>query len=360
MPIIMKYKITTIGLLTLFLLFATVSMWQISSAQKFIPSVSAQAGGYSGTGQEAFCSNGSRDWGNFISSVISYDSFTEYWKDILVRYNANMCLYMDIDNLLRKITKIGEQIRKAFYICDRNASRLATTYYQLEAELYFLRRYVDVGNGNFLIKPQATIRNEFNDYLVNQMGLFTLEDSDKLLQQLIVKYTPRIESYKNCSDPTWSNLILKWNELKQTVSGFSPSVMDASETISKAWDSVINTPLQRTGNLLGGLVDLKINSLDPAMSLNDISTQLATSNPDGFTFDQLQTAVSVDQTTHSDTLSRQQMIGQYELLYKQSTSDIVKQIVSRVDALDTIIKNTYPFITQTYQCTKGILDKTCA
>ena len=108
-------NITTITILALI-----VANQMLLSAQ--IPVTFAQTGGFNGNGGEVLCRNGSRDWGNFISSVISYNGFIEYWNDILYRYNKNMCLYLDIDNLLKRIDKIREQIRKAFYVCDTSAT----------------------------------------------------------------------------------------------------------------------------------------------------------------------------------------------------------------------------------------------
>ena len=131
-----------------------------------VPVALAQTGGFNGNGGEVFCRNGSRDWGNFISSVISYNGFIEYWNDILYRYNKNVCLYMDIDNLLKRIDKTREQIRKAFYVCDASAPKLRDTYYELEAELFFLREYVGFDdNGTMFFVSEKKINKDLLNIL---------------------------------------------------------------------------------------------------------------------------------------------------------------------------------------------------
>lgn len=341
--------------------FITIFFLAVATAQTALPQpalAQTGTGDIGGTGGAVYCRNGPRDYGNFLSAVISYDGFTEYWKDILVRYNANMCLYLDIDNLLNRIEKTRTQIRNAFYVCSSTAPKLAKTYHELEAELFFLRKYVEVGNGNILIKPEKGFTNEFIAYFVDDKAFFTREEADKLLEKFVSKYEARQEAYLNCKDPTWGNLIAKWNEFKENVGGFT-AIKDAAESISKRWDNAVNTPFQRSGNLLGGLLDAKINGLDPETGAADIAAELKKNSPSGFTFDQFQAAKNVDSVRYDEELKRTQYLAQYQQLYQDGTANIVKEIIDRVNNLQAIIQSTYPFIDQTAQCTKGIIDKTC-
>lgn len=323
------------------------------------PVALAQTGDVSGTGGAVYCRNGARDWGGFISSVISYNGFVEYWKDILVRYNANMCLYLDIDNLMQKIDKTRELIRKAFYVCDSSAPKLKKTYYELEAELFFLRSYVDVGNGQILIKPEKGVANDFTNYFVNDKGFFSKADADILLQKFMDKYNAKQDTYLNCKDPTWGNLIQKWNEFKTNLGGFS-AIKEAAESIKKSWDKIVNTPFKRAGGMLGGLLDAKINSLDPATAWGDIAKQFSDNSPSGFTFDQFQAATASDNARVNQELTRANYLGQYTQLYQEGTANIVQEIIDRVDYLKTSIEGTYEFIDRTAACAKGVLDKVCS
>ncbi len=337
----------------------------------------AQTGDASGNGGAVVCRNGARDYGTFLSSVISYNGFTEYWKDIIVRYNHNMCLFLDIDNLLNRIDKTRQQIRNAFYTCDASAPKLRTLYYQLEAELFFLRDYVDFDDdGNIIFKSQNVITSDFTDYTVSKMNFFSPADAQTLLQTLFGKYNAKKDAYLNCADPTWGNLIQKWNEFKSSLGGFT-AIQDAAETISKRWDDAVNTPFKRTGGLFGGLLDTKINGLDPATAWGDISAELqrnaistvpvssgqiaaATQQGTlGFSYDKfLQTAAS-DASLHDQELERTQFLAQYGQTYQQSSANIAQAIIDKVNALDTSIQATFPLITQTSQCAKTVNGRVC-
>jgi len=377
-----KFKIWFLGGLMLLTQFGeanhiAASMVNFGGAISFVGVARAQSGDISGSGNAVFCRNGSRDYTNFLSSVIGYDGFVEYWKDILVRYNANQCLYLDIDNLLQRIDKTRQQIRNAFYSCDSSAPKLAKTYYQLDSELYFLRKYVDVSNGLISFGSQQSMNADFLNYVVSQKNYFTMADGQTLFQNLYNKYSARQSTYTNCSDPTWGNIVQKWNDFRSNLGGFS-AVQDAAESISKQWDNAVNTPFKRTGDLLGGLLDVKINNLDPATGWGDIAAALNANAPTtgakvsqasgqtaaasgnyGFSFNQFLQATTADTDLHDQEKLRTQYLAQYQQTYQQGSSDISKEIIDRVNYLDTSINLTYPFISATASCTKGIVDKTC-
>jgi len=362
---------------TIWILLIAVTMTQSFSSVP-VQTVHAQTGDVSGNGGAVFCRNGARDYGNFLSAVISYDGFKEYWKDIIVRYNANMCLFLDIDNLLNRIDKARQQIRNAFYSCDSSAPKLATTYYQLEAELYFIRKYVDVSQGLLTFTGDTSIHSDFIGYVVNQKHYFNITDGETLFTTLLNKYQARQSTYINCSDPTWGNLIQKWNEFKSTAGGFS-AIQDSAESISKSWDSAVNTPFKRSGDLFGGLLDTKINGLDPATGWGDIAAAFKANAPStganvsqaqgqaaaatgnyAFSFSSFLQATTSDADLHDQEKLRAQYLAQYQQTYQASSSSISKEIIDRVNYLDNTIKATYDYMNKTATCAKGIIDKTCS
>lgn len=347
-----QFRTIIISILIMAVTLATVPPAAIS------PLAHAQTGGNTGNGGELYCRNGGRDYANFLSSVISYNDFEEYWKDIFVSYNANMCLYQDVDSLLQRIEKIRKQIRQAFYTCDASAPTLAKTYDELTAELYFLRKYVDASNGQVLITSDKALADDFITTFVSDRSYFSNADAQALLQKFTAKYKSREQTYLTCADPTWENLIQKWNEFESNVGGFG-AVTQAGESITKQWDGMLNAPFERTGNLLGGLLDAKINGLDPATAWGEISTELQKNSPSGYTFDQFQAATSTATAFHDDTLTRTDYLGQYQQAYQQGSANIVNEIVNRLTALEKTITGTFPFIQKTADCTQGIIDRTC-
>ncbi len=364
----MKNKIFTISFMLLGLIIG-----QIAPAFNYKPLITganvanaADPNAVAETGKELICKNGSRDWITFLSAVISYDDFVEYWRDIIgmppafinSRYSANYCLFLDVDNLLRQIKKAREQVRKAFYACDPNAESFKKNYYRLEVELFFLRKYVDVTSGQLIPLNENKLYNDLQEYFVIDKSFFSKEEIKVLYDKLLLKYKPRIDTYGNCSDPGWEDLILKLKELRDNVkSGFG--IKDAAENIKKSFNKVINAPLKRTGNFLGGLMDAKINGIDPKLALSDLMGEINKNLPDGYTFDQLNKANLEDVSRYDNAVSKATYLAQYEGLYKNSSADIFTNIMGQLTTLEGIVTGTFNYINQTTQCTKGLLDKAC-
>lgn len=355
----MLIKMTTIRNVGMGMLVAIATTIAFAAINVMTPLASAQTGDISGNGGALYCRNGTRDYGNFLSAVISYDGFSEYWKDILVRYNKNLCLYLDIDSLLNRVNKTRELIRKAFYTCDSSATRLEKTYYALEGELFFLRKFVTFSdNGNIGFLQQPDIHNQFIGYVVDDKKFMNNEDAEKLFEQFWKKYQARQEAYLNCKDPSWQNLIQKWNEFTETLGGLGEG-KKAAETINSAGKDMVNTPVGRTGNILGGLVEMKINGLPPEESLNEILGELKKNTPGGVTFDQARAGVVGEKARFEDAFIRTTYLAQYQQQYRQSSGEILKEIIDRLTYLQTTIMDTFEFLRQAKNCTKGLLDKTC-
>ena len=334
-------------------------VWMLSFALTAVvtlatpPLVSAQTGDISGNGGAVRCRNGGRDYANFASSVIGYDGFVEYWKDIIVRYNLNICVYNDIDSLLNRINKTRTQIRNAFYTCDSSAPKLAQTYDALAAELFFLRRYVVFSRGRTGFKNDDQIRNDFMDYVVDNKKFFTSRElAEPLFQRILTKYKARQEAYKNCKDPTWTNLIQKWNEFVDTAGGLK-EVKKSGDTLDKEASS-INKPMA-----FGSLFDFKINGLPPQESLNEILKELKKNTPQGVTFEDAQLGVEEEKNRFEGALERLTYLDQYKVQYQNVSGESLKEILNLLGQLQGYIMNTFDPLDKTKQCTKGLLDKTC-
>jgi hypothetical protein len=324
-----------------------------------IPAVNAQGGKLwnDTSGQQAIC-RGTRDWGTFISALISYDDFTEYWKDIFVRYNANICHYTDVDGLLTRLTAVRKQIREAFYVCG-DTTKMKDTYYRLEAELFFLRKYINTDKGAFLVVGDATVQKELKDYFVINKGYFSDEQITKLFNEFKTKYTTRLETYRNCKDATWQNLIDKWNEFRQNAGGFGPAIKQASTSINKRWERMANTPMKTGQSFLGGFVDARINGLAPKEGIDLIVQELQKNMPQGYTFDKLQAVQNYKEKVYAESADVSGYLSEYQAQYAETSDDYTFQITRMLDDLDAIIQSTYPYQNQTIQCTGRVNKKQC-
>lgn len=354
----MKKLLITISLIAF--LTATVALGIGSVATlSATPQAHAQGGKLWGdsSGQPVIC-RGTRDWGSFISALISYDDFEEYWKDIFVRYSANICHYTDIDGLLKRVTAVRKQIREAFYVCA-DTSKMKDTYYRLEAELFFLRKYINTDKGAFLVVGDAQVQKELKDYFVLNKGYFSDAEITQLFNEFKTKYTTRLETYRNCTDATWENLVNKWNEFRENAGGFGPAIKQASTSISKRWERMASTPMKGGQSFLGGFVDARINGLPAEEGLDLIVQELEKNTPGGYTFDKLQATQNYKAQIQAENVDIAAYISQYQAEYGETADDYTFQIMSMLNQLDDIIKSTYPFENQTIQCVQRLNNKQC-
>lgn len=309
------------------------------------------------SGQPIAC-DGYRDWSTFISSTISYDGFVEYWDDILVRYNTNICHYTDIDGLLKRITKVRKQIRNAFYACA-DTTQMKKTYYELEAELFFLRNYIDTENGSFIVVSDEKVTNDMRDFFVLNKGFFTDQEILELVDRFKARYSGKLKTYQNCTDPTWGALVEKWNQFKEDAGGIAPAVSQAKESFEKRWDRVEKTPWRRGDDFFGDFVDVRVNGLPAKDGFAQIGEALEESLPEGYTFEQLEAAKVESDKLYNYQAQEQLYLAQYQAQYSESSDQLTKNVLARLALLQNIITETFPYQNQTIQCTKSINDKQC-
>lgn len=310
------------------------------------------------TGKELFCQ---RDWATFISAVISYDSFTEYWRDMFYRYNKNICYYMDIDNVLQQIEKAQEQIRNAFYNCNsQRAEQLKTRYYELEAELFFLRNFVDISKSEIKTIPDKKVYEELRSNFVIGKSYFTEEKAKQLFEQFKQKYGKRVATtYKECSDPGLEALTKKFKELKTSFQNMASGKTGTS--LKEYWNKSLNTPIKRTGNFLGGVLDARINGLTPKQAADAIYKEIQKSLPPNTepTLDAVQNAITKENEDYAAKVEKASLLAEYEALYKNGIDNMAKDFEEKLKQLDSIIKGTYPALEALKDCSKKAKDKQC-
>ncbi|MBU0668419.1 hypothetical protein KJ951_03145 [Patescibacteria group bacterium] len=308
-------------------------------------------------GTSLFC-DGFRDWGTFISATASFDDFLEYWKDILVRYNTNYCLYLDIDNLLNRITKVRAQIRDAFYTCAGTA-QMTKTYYELEAEIFFLRKYIDVDTGSFLVVDDAKVIKELRDYFVINKGFFSDAEITQLFDRFKKRYDSRLDSYRDCKDPAWGALVEKWNQFKDDIAGILPAITKMKESVEKSWDRMAKAPWRRGGDFFAGFIDARINLLPAELGIQQIGEELKKLKPEGYTFQEFQTTQAAAETNFQYAKQQQDYLSGYQAQFGEGSDTFTTAVVGSLNALQATIKGTFPYQNQVTQCTKAINNKQC-
>lgn len=346
----------------------------------------------SNSGGQLFCK---RDFSNFLANGIDLDGegFTDYWRDLTVIYNNNYCQFTDIMSLLDRIDKVRKQMREAFYVCDSvGAARLKAQYFELSAEVYYLRHFVNVSGPP---NPKAsdaekmqnivddlTVHDAFINRFVNQAEYFNQEQAETIYTKFKQKYANKIEAYRNCTDPNLGALKQKVADIKGTLesiqnmgkrfvertnnvisktqqriaanpgllSAFSAdNVGDAFGSIAKfrangenfttstVWESISNTAKEVTPG-----VQPKVVGSNSPITMNAINNDLTI-------IEKRNTAENLDITYMSE----------YDIKYRQSTGIGLDQLTINLDDLHNTLTSTYDPMNKVQVCAANIVGKQC-
>ncbi len=357
------------------------------------PVVSAQGlNNNASSGAQLFCK---RDFSNFIVNGIDFDGegFTDYWRDILVIYNNNYCQFADIDSLLNRIDKARKQLRQAFYVCDNNtAQRVAAQYYQMSAELYYLRHFVDTAAS---VKPEysdaekaqkvqlrADVRAKFMEKFVNQLKYFSAEDGERVFQNIRAKYESKMESYMNCRDPNFEQLWDRIQNLKGTLNSveqLGKNFVDRTKRkFSQMAKRISENPGLLTvfsstglGDFAGRVASFRINNepLQESTIWEQISNTAKENAP--FTYgdkkalppaitfdfigDELRTIAKREEARDLDI----RYLTEYDLKYRQVGGVGLDTLKENLDELRRLIRSTFDPMNKVKVCTANIVGKQC-
>ncbi|GEM_PF-3777368 len=217
-------------------------------------------------------------WRQFLSALIGYEGFVDYWRDIFILSWKWPMYFADINNVEMQLNKSRYAVMSAFMRCDTD--RLASVtqaYYKLEAELYFLRHFVDVSGGflNFQTESRGN-RNRFRDDMLDYFKLRKESenpDQDKALfsgyfDQFEGQYANRAEQYSGYGDdPIYSDISTKFDDLIKTFKDFGHEAKELGGDLAEAGGEVLEAG---KGALKAG-----VNAFaHPLSTLGDIASDL--------------------------------------------------------------------------------------
>ncbi len=298
-----------------------------------------------------------RDWLGYMSSVISYTDFTETWKDIFVRYNMNKCWYSDIENVLKQLDNVGDQLRKAFYACSPNSEAISKQYHELEAELMFLRNFVDFSEGKpTKISQEKVLQNLRNEFVLDKV-IYTDDELKALFDKFLKKYANRYtKTYLECIDPGLAQLVKKWDQMVRTIKEMGSQ----TQKMAADWNKMINTPLKRTQPFIDNTLSARLSKLPILFSPDQILTQIQKSSG-GFepTIGEFQQKVSQTQEDYAKKVTQTVISAQYESLYKNAGDSMALEMEAKLKELNTTIKDTYLPIENLTKCAKTTDERQC-
>lgn len=347
----------------------------------------------SGTGQELVC-RGSRNWAAY--GVAIWNQFmdprdlTEYFKDLLIRYNDNFCLYEDIYGKLKSVDKAREGIRKAFYNCT-SSDKLKDTYYSIESEIYFLRYYIVYGpyvsdEGESKVGYHIKAKYPDADWHDFNEELFPEEQKRiDLYNKFKSTYGGRMETYDQCKDPSIETLILKFKDdidyLEQTVKQAGKAISQKAKRLANTASSLYNSvrsgeyfknmlearingmPCPLLGSLIGTEEEKKENRAQCGMAIKDIYDAIKANTPlvgSGISFETVHNTAQKAKEQAQIIVKKTNVMAKYEFMFYEGSDNLVQEILKTLGQLSNILDQSFPVENQTINCVRSVGKSQCA
>lgn len=305
-------------------------------------------------------------WGDFVQHGLSFDDWTENWKDI---FNRNACQRDDIVVLQKRLEKTRSQIRQHIFSCNYSAvDPLIGLEVRLQLELDYIRRIVEsdeertTGNPHdSVLRNRTRVYQEMYSAIVNDRKLMDETQFNTFFLQIEQKYNGRLPDSISCKNPTWEELAEKWNSFVNSAAGVKPAWDRLETTVESKWKKVKESPSQRAGNYLGGFLDVKLNGLDPQKTLGDIVQELEEVSPGGLpTYFDVLDQFEVESQRYEGEDESLRRFARYEALYRHSSDDVVGALGGKLVELNKIIKGTFPVLENLHTCVSGVAAKQCS
>lgn len=362
-------------------------------------------------------------YSQFISATIGYEGFTDYWLDIWKGIRWPM-YYSDIANVEQQMNKSRYEVMAAFMNCDVKRLKTVTdAYYRLEAELYFVRNFIDISAGTIRSRidsgESTSFAKKMVDYFPNQdMALF-----NGYFDLFSSKYADRAAKYRSYSeDPIFGSIIDKIGELVDAFKSFGKlgdefgglasdtgkALAEAGSSTGAAYNNlsfgnVVNSvsnvfqicpdatnptwgcmsfadaiargaaktwsTTKEVGSAVGSAAvgALKATGrtigglIEGAKNLPDTIVEAVTSSGEKKTYEDIEKAIEKTGVMSAENAQKADMLTRYEVLYGQVSGEGVRDLTARIDKLyETIEKGSLPALNTFGQCVAKVQGNECS
>lgn len=314
------------------------------------------------------------DFDVFMSHLISYDDLGEFWKDI---FDRNMCWRDEIFVLETQLQKQTAAVRKAYENCQPSAeiSKLRNRAYELQMELMYVRMFA-INNPDKTadapeVIPNKSVKNDLRRIFVEEKKIYDNKDFEAIFGGFEKKYADRLDrkdekgnivkgSYNTCVDPTWKELTEKWDEFVSTAAGLSPAWDKMKKQVSKKAKKIAEAPPKRRWGALEDWLTVRLNSVAPMETLYDIYEEFQKNIPSGGgTYSDLLTDIQTAKNRYTADIERIDLRARYEMLYRDDSDEAVRIFGEKIDALNQILRDTFPIQKSLFKCAATIQAKQC-
>lgn len=309
----------------------------------------------------------------FFQAGIGFEDLTDYVRDFFLWPSH----YADVANVQDQLNRTRYQVVSAFMRCDiQRLPTITESYYRLEAELYFLRHFVDTGSGFAKILTESPgAKKKFEDEMVDYMILTKItsenEDLDRARYRgyfdlFTARYAERAKTYASFgNDPVFEELSAKVDELVDTFKSFSKlgseihdltneAIIEPATAIKNAAVAVWKEPGK---SLKAGVLGI-IKKFDACAETPDNRYCLTGEDNTGSsyglnifgnddpsnrkTFEDVSIAIEKQAVKKTEDKDQAEVLAKYELLYGQVNGEGITAIIENMDKLLALLREGRP------------------
>lgn len=307
-----------------------------------------------------------KGWRQFVAAGVGFQDFSDYWRDFFLWPSH----YADVANVQNQLNRARYAVMAAFLRCDLpRLTSVTEAYYRLEAELYFVRHFVDTDGGYLKVLTESPgSRDKFADEMVDYMILLKPAEDEARERAIYsgyfdlfsARYASRARTYASFGeDPVFEELGAKFDELIEAFKSFkdlgsemkqlgneaivepatavgkataaffkapAKSIVAATQAIAKRFDACASTPDNRY--CLQGESRTESNFSDPFDTKGGTKPK---------TFDEVMFAVRQGEVQKTEDTDKAEMRARYEMLYGQVTGGGMKELISGMDDLLAVL-----------------------
>lgn len=330
-------------------------------------------------------------WRDFLAAGIGFQDFSDYWRDFFLWPSH----FADVMNVQNQLNKARYSTMAAFLRCDLDKLKSVTeAYYRLEAELYFVRHFVDTEGGYlYVLTEEEGQRDKFAEEMLDYMILLKpAENKDKeralykgYFDLFAAKYAGRAKQYKSFEDDElFSEFIAKLKEFQNVAKDFEKlgtemaelgdeAIVKPAQSIKDGAVAFYNNPLKAlkaAGDAILEKIDACIETEDnrycatgedrigaPENVFGDTPWFTKTSEPK--TFDQVMLGIRQQEQKKTEDIDQAQMLARYEMLYGQAAGDGMKALADKMNEWVSILGSSSAPLVQLENCAAHVSGEVC-
>lgn len=315
----------------------------------------------------------------FIDSLVDMKMWQDNWKD----YFKNYCQRTEIFRLRRELNELRTDITDSvFEELNINVDEMVHEYYKANAQLYFIRHFVesiqnpalDKEESAYMITARDKLEKDMYNYFVLEKGYITSSEMGEYIDYFYSRYESSY--YANCMDPTLEGVkdkalsivdkfknydfdnLIEDAELDDPIIPNATTLKDSPNTKSFLW------------NRLGIRIHNVESLWDPAKIFKDIlygdgtvessSTANEYRSPEEIGITNVVSVSNEDKIRYDFDIEITKRLTKYEVKYKEVNDAALNRYTSLLEELNSTLTNSINPMNKVTECLDNTLNKQCS